>query len=79
MGLGTAVGITASGLKVTQAATSLVSANLAGASTDGYTAKRSTTQALYADTGLIGFTTTVPRPPSLASLRALPAHSPVLR
>lgn len=61
MGLGTAVGITASGLKVTQSATSLVSANIAGASTDGYTAKRSTTQAIYAGTGLIGFTTTVSR------------------
>lgn len=61
MGLGTAVGITASGLKVTQAATSLVSANIAGASTDGYTAKRTTTQAIYAETGLIGFTTVVSR------------------
>ncbi len=61
MGLTTAVGITASGLKVTQSASALVSANIAGASTDGYTSKRTTTQAIYAATGLVGFETTVSR------------------
>lgn len=61
MGLSTTVGITASGLKVTQAATALVSANIAGASTDGYTEKTISTQGIYASTGLVGFTTKVSR------------------
>lgn len=61
MGLNTTVGIAASGLKVTQTATALVSANIAGASVDGYTTKSTSTQAIYASTGLVGFTTTVTR------------------
>ena len=61
MGLSTSVNIAASGLKVTQTATSLVSANIAGASVDGFTAKKLNTQALYADTGLVGFSTSVTR------------------
>ncbi|NLH83289.1 MAG: flagellar hook-associated protein FlgK [Phyllobacteriaceae bacterium] len=61
MGLNTTVGIAASGLKVTQAATAQVSANIAGASVDGYTAKSTSTQAIYAETGLVGFTTIVTR------------------
>jgi flagellar hook-associated protein 1 FlgK len=61
MGLTTTVGIAASGLKVTQTATALVSANIAGASTDGYTKKSVSTQGIYAATGLVGFTTTVTR------------------
>ncbi len=61
MGLSSTVGIAASGLKATQAATSVVSANIAGASTDGYTAKTVSTQGIYTSTGLIGLTTTVTR------------------
>ncbi|MCE1236214.1 MAG: flagellar hook-associated protein FlgK [Hyphomicrobiales bacterium] len=61
MGLSASVGIAASGLKVTQAATSLVSANIAAASTDGYTEKTISAQGIYASTGLVGFTTTVSR------------------
>ena len=61
MGLNTTVGIAASGLKVTQTATALVSANIAGASVDGYTTKSTSTQGIYASTGLVGFTTTVTR------------------
>lgn len=61
MGLTTTVGIAASGLKVTQTATALVSANIAGASTDGYTEKSTSTEGIYAATGLIGFSTTVTR------------------
>lgn len=61
MGLNTTVGIAASGLQVTQKATALVSANIAGASVDGYTTKSTSTQAIYAATGLVGFTTTVTR------------------
>lgn len=61
MGLNTTVGIAASGLKVTQAATAQVSANIAGASVDGYTAKSVSTEALYAGTGLVGLKATVTR------------------
>lgn len=61
MGLNTTVGIAAAGLKVTQTATSMVSANIAGASTDGYTEKSISTEGIYAATGLVGFTTSVTR------------------
>lgn len=61
MGLTTTVGIAASGLQATQTATALVSANIAGASTDGYTKKSTSTQGIYADTGLVGFKTVVTR------------------
>ncbi|TBW33508.1 flagellar hook-associated protein FlgK [Siculibacillus lacustris] len=61
MGLTSTVSLASSGLKVTQDATSLVANNIANASTDGYTAKRLNIADIYADSGTVGFKTTVSR------------------
>ncbi len=61
MGLTAAVALTANGLRIAQDATSVVAGNIANASTDGYTTKRLTISNIYADSGTVGFKTTVAR------------------
>lgn len=61
MGLSSTINLVANGLKLTQTASSLVAANVANASTDGYTAKTLGVTTIYANTGLVGFTTSVSR------------------
>lgn len=61
MGLTSTVSLVMNGLKVAQDATQIVGANIASSGTDGYTSKTLNVAGIQADTGLVGFRTTVTR------------------